>query len=803
MELYEHETAHIGYLRERLSECAVLLKKNGDFPLSAPCRLAAYGKGVRNTVKGGSGSGEVNSRYFVNIEEGLKNAGFEITTSEWLDAYDAIYEREKAFFYKKLKKQAYNNLPTSIMECMGKVMPEPEYPPLDENDADACIYVLSRISGEGSDRTAIKGDILLTDTEIRDILRFNSIYERFMLVLNVGGAVDLSPVLEVDNILLLSQLGVHTGDALSDILLGKTYPSGKLAFSWDLGLLPDFSEDDTAEDTYYKEGVYVGYRYIYSTGKRPTLPFGFGLGYTEFEFEMMEHKAEGSRISLSVSVKNTGGFKGKEVAEVYITPPVCGKDRPCLQLAAFAKSSELCPGESEVLKLEFDMKDAARYDEESSAYVIDKGVYKIRLGNSSLDPECVFGVKVSRDTVVKRVKNLFGSAGFEDLALCSSASDGDPEDITELDLAMIDSETTDYNAKDESLNTDIPLEELIYGAVGAFDPKGGILSVIGNASKGVAGAAGETVGDEKEPSVVMADGPAGLRISKDFYRDEKGAHTVGDVGLPESVANVMPSFVKRLAELFTGGKMPKDGELCHQYATALPIGTAIAQSWSTELAENAGRIVGREMELYGVHLWLAPAMNIQRNVYCGRNFEYYSEDPYLCGMIAAATVNGVQSVSGRGATVKHFAANNREDNRFNNSSNVSERALREIYLKAFEICIRESSPIALMNSYNLINGVHTAESPMLCRDVLRSEFGFDGFIMTDWVVGYAMSGKKNKYPSVRAHRIIKAGTDIVMPGGKGDFKDIKEALKNGSLDKKELIRARISLDRLRKRLLLK
>ena len=293
MEAYERE--HLDMLRGYLGDCAVLLKSDGAFPLAGPGTIAAYGNGVRRTVKGGTGSGEVNSRSFVTVEQGLREAGFTLTTGAWLDGYDRAYAAAKRGFLERLKAEAKAHHTSVFVYGMGKSMLEPEYDlPLQEA-GDAAVYVLSRNSGEGSDRDPVAGDILLTAAEIRDILALDKKFERFMLVLNVGGPVDLSPVMEVRNILVLSQLGVETGAALADILLGKTNPSGKLTTTWarwaDYPTLGDFGDHD---DTLYKEGVYVGYRYFEAAGKEPLFPFGYGLSYTTFELTPEETLLDGS-----------------------------------------------------------------------------------------------------------------------------------------------------------------------------------------------------------------------------------------------------------------------------------------------------------------------------------------------------------------------------------------------------------------------------------------------------------------------------------------------------------------------------
>jgi beta-glucosidase len=286
----------------------------------------------------------------------------------------------------------------------------------------------------------------------------------------------------------------------------------------------------------------------------------------------------------------------------------------------------------------------------------------------------------------------------------------------------------------------------------------------------------------------MADGPAGLRLSRKFYRDEKGgAHAVGQSTMPESVLELMTPVVKFFADLIAGERKPPKGAVIEeQYCTALPIGTAIAQSWDVDFAYCCGDMVGNEMERFGVNLWLAPALNIHRSIRCGRNFEYFSEDPLIGGKMAAALTKGVQAHPGRGTTVKHFAANNQEYNRYGNSSWASERALREIYLKGFGIAVRESQPKALMTSYNLINGVHTAQDRDLIDNILRRELGFEGIVMTDWVLSF-MNSKTNKHPATKPCMVAAAGGDLFMPGSRRDYNDIRKGLRTGVLLREQLL----------------
>lgn len=791
MQLYTYEKEHLETLRKSLAECTVLLKTNGDFPLDTAGKIAAYGNGVRGTIKGGTGSGEVNSRFFTTIEKGLEDAGFIITTKSWMAEYEKVYAEARKEFHKVIKARAKANHTQAIIEGMGAVMPEPEYNlPLD-GEGDVAIYVLSRISGEGNDRSPERGDILLSETEQRDILALNQKYRKFMLVLNVGGVVDLSPVKDVDNILLLSQLGVETGAALADILLGKTYPSGKLATTWsaweDYCTVGDFGEKD---DTEYREGIYLGYRWFDTVDRRALFPFGYGLGYTTFSISDVETEHQGECVTVWVKVKNTGKYAGKEVVQVYVSAPAGELDKPYQDLAGFVKTKELKAGEEEKVELTFNLSDLASYSTEKEAYILEQGAYILRVGNSSADTVVAGILNLEQTVIVRKVKNVCGTADFTDwkpecATACEKPADGK---VISIRADEIPSETAVYDKQYEtdSLVEGLSDEQLALVNVGAFNPKGGILSVIGNASRTVAGAAGETTNGLKHkdfPVMVMADGPAGLRLSRKYYEDEEGVHSLGE-GMPETMLEFMPKpvawFMRRPP------KVKKGVEVLYQYATAIPIGTAIAQSWNPAFAEKCGDIVGTEMERFHVHLWLAPALNIHRSIRCGRNFEYYSEDPLISGLFAAAITSGVQKHPSCGTTIKHYAANNQETNRYANNSKVSERAMREIYLKGFGICVKASQPHALMTSYNLLNGVHTSEHRGLTEDILRCEYGYEGIVMTDWVTGGGILTKGTKYPAPNAAKVAAAGGDLFMPGCKQDYEQVLAGLKDGIVSRKQL-----------------
>ena len=791
MEAYE--TDHLAAVRALAPECMVLLRSNGAFPLAEPGEIALFGSGARHTVKGGTGSGDVNSRHVTTIEEGLEAAGFTIVTRPWLEAYDRIRLRAHEDFIADIRAEAAERGLPAIMVGMGSVMPEPEYTiPLvipAGTDPHAAVYVLSRTSGEGSDRTPEAGDLSLTNTEIRDILALN---ERFLLVLNVGGVVDLSPLDDVANILLLSQLGATVGDAFADVLLGRAYPSGKLATTWaawdEDDQIGDFGDPD---DTRYREGVYVGYRFYDSVGKEPLLPFGFGMGYTTFDVQIRQVSLDCARVSIDVDVTNIGGYPGKETIQVYASVPAGRLDQPLQALAGFTKTDEIAPGATARITVDVDLTDLASYDEASHATILEAGRYLLRAGTSSRQLSPVAVVELAQDATVRHLAGDLGEPGFTDWKPEVPAVLDIPAGLPVLTVDPADLRLPDHAEPDEQSALEgfsealtfargLCDDELVHIVLGDYRRGEESGSIVGAASTTVVGAAGQTTTRIPGlPSIIMADGPAGLRLAPTYGVDAEGPFSLGDSSLPATFLELMDDAGREALGIADEPQPREPTEIREQYTTAIPIGTALAQSWNPVLAERLGDVVGAEMERFGIHLWLAPAFNLHRSVLCGRNFEYLSEDPLLAGRLAAAITRGVQTHPGRGVTIKHLACNNQETNRLNSNSRVSPRALRDLYLRAFEICVRQARPAAVMTSYNLINGVHTSESAQLLEVILRREWGFDGLIMTDWVVD-GMTHSDMKHPRATAAATIKAGNELFMPGGETDREDLLAALERGS-----------------------
>ena len=818
----QRERDHMALSRCIAGECVVLLENDGVLPLRQIRKIALYGIGARRTVRGGTGSGDVNTRSDVNVEQGLENAGVSVTTKSWLDRYDAKYERAKREYRDWIpvyaKEHGIEEVIATFDHPFASVSPETITPAdIEGSDTDTAVYVIARSSGEGSDRSNRRGDYELHEEELSQLRQLAEAYEKLIVILNVGGVMDLSELKAVSGVnalLLMGQLGNVGGDVLADVLLGRVNPSGKLTDTWakryeDYPASETFSHNDgNVDDEYYTEDIYVGYRHFDSFGIEPLYPFGFGRSYTTFSIENGVVKIEGETVSLTVTVSNTGTTVGKEVVQVYCSAPEGTLHKPYQELICFEKTKLLSPGESETLKLSFSLRDMASYSEKHAAWVLEAGEYIIRAGNSSRDtvPSAVLILDETVET--EKLRNLF--ADTHPLALRNMPSIGRPivqDDVPRIRIhaKAILTKTAAYQRQRgeyatnrqemltlddirsgkctlEELVAQLTVEELAELCVGT--QRTGAGSVLGSASHLVPGAAGDTSSIVFESrgirGLILADGPAGLRLQPVFKTDKDGNLLPGGMVMGDVQEGFDPKYTDENSDTY------------YQYCTAIPIGWSLAQSWNMSLLEEIGSMIGAEMELFGVDLWLAPALNIHRDPLCGRNFEYYSEDPLISGKAAAAITRGVQKHPGRGATIKHFAANSQEDNRYFTNSHISERALREIYLKGFEIAMKESQPMSIMTSYNLLNGVHTANHYDLIQSVARDEWGFRGVVMTDWCTSQrmpGMTGREAKYPISASTGCIFAGNDLQMPGCVENVDDIVRAVNTG----KEIDGYRIAL----------
>ena len=779
----EREKRNLKVAYEAACESIVLLENDGTLPIQVG-RVALYGSGARKTTKGGGGSGEVNERHSVTVYEGLKEAGFVIGTEGWLDEFDATYELEKeAFMSGKLKSILKN--PSNAMSILenfpgidGRMITEED---VAESDTDTCIYVLSRQAGEGVDRKAKPGDMFVTETEEAMITFCAKQYKKFILIINAGAQVDVSFLDKIEGInavLFMCQLGTAGGTAVADVLSGKVTPSGKLASTWakkyaDIPYAYEFSYlNGNLEDEYYKEGIFVGYRYFDTFGVEPRYPFGYGKSYTEFEIAPSEVKLDGTVVSVFAEVKNIGTlYSGKEVAEVYISAPMGTLDKEYQSLVGFTKTKELEPGEVQEVVVSFDMREVSSYREKDASYILETGDYVVRIGKSSRNTTACAIIEVKDEIIVSKHENICKvHKPFEELKAPKEVMNASTlkalrrlelhKDAVETMYYAYDAPATCAYTEVDRFVDELSLEDMVEIVVG--------IGMFGGETRfNMPGSVGNTTSkfwDRGLVNVTLCDGPAGIRIQKRTALLKNDKTKMIDPAF--AFFEALPKFIRKhmVAD-------PETSTILYQYTTAFPVSAALAQTWNTDMLYKVGLAIHEEMKEYGCTYWLAPALNIHRNPLCGRNFEYYSEDPFLTGKMAAAVTKGVQCEEGYYVTIKHYACNNQEENRKAVSSNVSERALREIYLRGFERAVRDGHAKGLMTSYNKVNGVYTPNSYDLCMKVLRFEWGFDGVVMTDWF----STGKNCGNTAL----CMAVGNDLIMPGGKSYKKEIVAGVKSG------------------------
>ncbi len=759
--------SHLALARQAGREGIVLLKnENGLLPVKKGTRLALFGKGVFDYVKGGGGSGDVTVSHVYHLYDGL---------SKREDAPE-IFEPLAQFYKQNVKKQYENGAAPGMTV-------EPEVPAQllaeAKEQADLAVIVISRFSGEGWDRKSViydgafpgeieqaqlsqkifeNSDYCLTNAEQAMVDAVCNNFTDVVVVLNVGGMVDTSWFAHNDKIpaaVLAWQGGMEGGLAMADILLGEESPSGKLpdTFAAKLEDYPSTDDFHTSIDyVEYTEDIYVGYRY-FETMKHEDIhvnyPFGFGLSYTKFQIDVLWAGEKDGQICVGVSVENIGDVSGKEVVQIYYGAPQGLLGKPARELAAYQKTDLLQPGQKQVMTITFDISSMASFDDTGkiakSAYVLEEGMYCFYAGSSVRDAVMIDYVYIADENQVTEQltqkaapsqlsKRMLSDGSYEEMQQKT------PNDFMENGLGWSDAETEGITPKvceverynlcektNDILLDDVADKKADLEAFMAQLSDADLIALLGGQPNlGVANTFGfGNLAKYGVPNVMTADGPAGLRIA------------------PE----------------------------CSVYTTAWPCATMLAATWNPQLVREVGRAAAMEVKENNLSIWLAPAMNIHRSPLCGRNFEYYSEDPVLTGTIAAAMVEGIQSQN-IGATVKHFACNNKETNRKNSDSRVSERALREIYLKGFEICVKQSQPWVLMTSYNLINGHRASECKDLLDGILREEWGFQGVITTDW------------WTKGEHYKEIKAGNDIKM--GTGYPERVLEALEKGLITREEI-----------------
>lgn len=811
-EVTQRETDHRKLAREAAAEGFVLLENKDHFlPLAKGSKVGLYGAGAIRTIKGGTGSGDVNERDSVNIFQGMKNAGYDVTSSEWLEDYDKLYVQARLDWKNEIFTKL-NGDDTKFFDAYSATpffMPSGN--PIDEekaaaDGADTAFFVLARIAGENKDRFDTEGDYFISKEEKAILAQVSRCYKNVVLVINTGGLMDLAFVEEFDNIrsiLQYVQAGQEGGNAFADVVSGDVTPSGKMTDTW----AKDYYDYPGAEVYSYKsgdlmkekyeEGIFVGYRYFDTFEVPVRYSFGYGMSYTDFEIRTDDIKVSGRgmmnpKVSVTVTVTNTGDtYAGKEVVQIYASCPQGRLVKEFRRLAGFGKTKLLAPKESQTMTITFPLYQLTSYEEESASWILEPGMYGIWIGNDLNTSVLSGALELDEKAVMTACENICPMK--EELneivpdaekvqareAVWQKEVKEKRMSVIELKASEILTEKVDYQPVPEELPgkagkivESLSVDQLALLATG--DPGRAQGNALGSAGISVPGAAAETSPcASEEPwnvtTIALVDGPAGLRLKREYQVDN------GEI--------VASDFLAALEGGFFSKPQEKRGTTYYQFCTAIPVGTLLAQSWDVELIKRVGEMIGHEMELFNVTLWLAPGMNIHRNPLCGRNFEYYSEDPLLAGMMAAAMTLGVQKVPGCGTTIKHFACNNQEDNRMGSDSILSERALREIYLKGFEIAVKDAQPMSIMTSYNLINGVHAANCYDTCTKAARDEWGFAGAIMTDWTTtNVQIQGE------CTAAGCMRAGNDMVMPGLPEDHENIKKELADGTLTMAELKR---------------
>lgn len=793
--------------REAAAEGFVLLENDGALPLKEK-KIALYGSGARMTVKGGTGSGAVRERYSVSIAQGLEDAGIEITTNDWLDRFDRFYqdtyeeyrqaveEKVKGIkdFFQILQKAGRFEHPTGIPVTDTDI---------EKSDTDTAIYVLARQAGEGEDREDKQGDYRLDDVELENLKKVSEGYKNLIVVINAGGVLELSfmDTLHVNALVYYVQGGEEGGNALADVLTGNVNFSGKLATS----IAYEFS-DIPSNTTYsylgkdkhnqeYNEGIYVGYRFFDTFSVKPRYAFGYGLSYTNFAMEVNQIVQKGEKFEININVVNTGSVEGKEVVQVYATVPFGKEGAEYQRLVSFAKTEEIKPQEQETLWLEIDIRSLAKYDERQAAYVLQAGDYILRVGNASNATVPTAVITLAEDTVIEECTNICPVQHKIEEITPPTRKEILPENVQHITLDIsnfkkivhqyktpdsIDQESS-VKEKIESMNVH-DLAMLVCG--GGTSAKNLIVSAMG--------ASGTTTAKLYEehgiPNIILSDGPAGLNLTSQIVELPDESYKAANV--PENL-EAYRRYLFGFSKIALMSQMakPEDGVVHYQYATAWPCSQLLAQSFNARLMERIGEALGEEMEAYGVTIWLGPGMNIHRNPLCGRTFEYYSEDPCVSGKMAAAMVRGVQSHPGKGVSIKHFAANNCELERNASSSNVNERAFRELYLKGFEIAVKESNPMTVMASYNMINGVYATNNCDILVKVLRNEWGFEGMVMSDW---HAMTNEHGDCMKAATGDVLKAPQaqcDLVMPGRSEQVEALEKGVESGLISKEDLKRS--------------
>lgn len=744
-----------------VSEGIVMLKnENNALPLDTDKEVAVFGRIQFHYYKSGTGSGGmVNVTKVVNILDGLIDNGVKVN-EKLLDTYRK-WDKENPFDLG----EGWGGEPWSQKEML-----------LDEGlvretakSCETAIVIIGRTAGEEQDNRLEAGSYLLSDDEIAMLTVVRENFKKVVLLLNVGNIIDMTDINRIvpDSVLYVWQGGMTGGKGTADVLTGKVSPSGKLpdTIAYKASDYPsdaNFGREKNRD--IYAEDIYVGYRYFETFAKEKVLyPFGFGLSYTEFEIKTEKAEITEGAVKLSVPVKNIGSYKGKEVIEVYCEAPQGRLGKAARVLCGFEKTRELVPQEEQVVEIAVDIAKLASYDDSGvtgnkSCYVLEAGEYKFYVGSDVRSAEYACSFEQGEDLVTERLTQAL--APVDSFERIKPACEGG--------AFSIGREAVPVSEVDESARRleKLPKEIAYTGDKGIklWDVKNG---------KNTMDEFIAQLSDYDLSCIIRGEGMGSPRVTAGTASAFGGvSENLNGFGIPAGCCSDGPSGMR----LDCGTK-----------AFSLPNGTMIASSFNKELTEELFALMGLEMAANKVDCLLGPGMNIHRHPLNGRNFEYFSEDPFLTGKMAAAELKGMAGAGVTG-TIKHFCANNRETNRHFIDSVVSERALREIYLKGFEIAVKEGGASSVMTTYGRVNGLWTAGNFDLNTVILREEWGFKGFTMTDWWANINVRGKEPDKTDFAAMARAQNDVYMVCPDGEKNDDNTLVALENGGIERCELQR---------------
>lgn len=748
--------------RAATAEGCVLLENEGNvLPLQKGAKVAVFGRMAFHYYKSGLGSGGlVNTRYTVGILDALKECG-QVHLDERLMG---IYE-DWILEHPYDEGQGWGKVPWSQTE-----MKVTEQMLACAKDNDVSLVIIGRTAGEDQDNHAQAGSYCLTETEEELIRKVCAASARTVVVLNVGNIIDMTWVKKYhpQAVLYAWQGGQEGGNGVADVLTGKVCACGRLTdtIAGDIRDYPSTADFGDPFKNYYKEDIYVGYRYFETFAKEKVLyPFGYGLSYTSFEIRADIKENTKEKLTVQVNVENTGEMKGKEVVQVYARVPQGKLGNPARKLVGFAKTKELAPGEKEELRIVIAKYDLASYDDSGvtghrSCYVLEEGCYEIFVGKDVRSAQMI-GCYDEKFQVVQQLREVCAPVEQFERLKAVLMPDGSYQAVTE----EVPMRTQDPK---ERRKEELPKEIVYTGDQGhklvdVLDQKVSMQEFIAQIS------------EEDLIAMFRGEGMCSPKVTAGTAAAFGGVtDTLQALGIPAGCCADGPSGIRMD---------------CGTKAFSLPNGTLLGCTFNTQLVGDLYEMTGRELRLNKIDSLLGPGMNIHRNPLNGRNFEYISEDPILTGKICAAQIRAMAK-SGIGSTMKHFCANNQEVGRSTSDSVVSERALREIYLKGFEIAVKEGGARSVMTTYGSLNGIWTAGNYDLCTTVLRREWGFDGIVMTDW---WAKANYEGELAQVTVKApMVAAQNDLYMvvsdARSNPEHDDVKEMLHAGKITVGELQR---------------